>query len=225
MRFSYPSRAKKRLDSFLSRGRSSLPDILWTTLVALEESADGFPLLKGAVGGVIAICHIAERARHCNEDACTIALRTVMILGVVVGAVPSDGSRIPGPMLRSIERFSFLLKRIYGEMVAITSLGRVSRILHLNRNEASIRRIKLQLDDAYRDFMAAATVRFEVGQFNTHIAVKKLSSDTAAATSRLEVELEMLSENTKSLGSNCCFIPNRPLSWPALGRIHEVSIH
>ena len=39
---------------------NALPDVLWTSLFALKESAEAFPPLKAAVGGAIAICDIAE---------------------------------------------------------------------------------------------------------------------------------------------------------------------
>lgn len=37
-----------------------LPDLLSTSLLALKESADPFPPLKGVVGGVLALWDIAE---------------------------------------------------------------------------------------------------------------------------------------------------------------------
>jgi hypothetical protein len=39
---------------------SALPDVLWTSLHALKESADAFPPLKSVVGGVVVIWNIAE---------------------------------------------------------------------------------------------------------------------------------------------------------------------
>lgn len=46
-----------------------------------------------------------QRTKHCKSDARAIALRTKEILDVIADAVP-DGSRIPQPMLRSIQRFT-----------------------------------------------------------------------------------------------------------------------
>lgn len=67
MWFPFPSRAKRKpqLTTKLkpvSSGLppSALPDILWTSVLALKESADAFPPLKSAVGGVVALCDIAE---------------------------------------------------------------------------------------------------------------------------------------------------------------------
>jgi hypothetical protein len=47
------------LKAFSSR-TSALPDILSTSLFALKESADAFPPLKGAVGGVLAVWDVAQ---------------------------------------------------------------------------------------------------------------------------------------------------------------------
>ncbi|KAJ7461214.1 hypothetical protein FB451DRAFT_490601 [Mycena latifolia] len=63
MGFPFPSRAKRKPASTSakpSRKDSALPDVLWTSIIALKESADAFPPLKSAVGGVIALCDIAE---------------------------------------------------------------------------------------------------------------------------------------------------------------------
>lgn len=37
-----------------------LPDVLWTSILALNDSADAFPPLKSVVGGVVAIWQVAE---------------------------------------------------------------------------------------------------------------------------------------------------------------------
>lgn len=42
-----------------STGRT-FPDVMWTSMCALKESADVFPPLKSAVAGVIALWEIAE---------------------------------------------------------------------------------------------------------------------------------------------------------------------
>jgi hypothetical protein len=67
MVFPFPSRAKRK-PPFLGgkpkllppRASHTLPDVLWTSMLALRDSADAFPPLKSAVGGVIALCDIAE---------------------------------------------------------------------------------------------------------------------------------------------------------------------
>ncbi|KAJ7480293.1 hypothetical protein B0H11DRAFT_1916033 [Mycena galericulata] len=105
----------------------------------------------------------AHRAKHSKSDARGIALRTQEILNVVAEAVP-DPSVIPASMLQSIERFTVLLDDIQRRMEAIALTGGVSRVMHLNRNEAALREINKRLDEAYRDFLAASALRLEVQQ-------------------------------------------------------------
>ncbi|KAJ7917047.1 hypothetical protein B0H13DRAFT_344499 [Mycena leptocephala] len=205
MVFPFPSQAKRK-PPFLGgkpkllppRASRTLPDVLWTSMLALRDSADAFPPLKSAVGGVIALCDIAERAKHSRSDARAIALRTKEILDVIADAVP-DCSAIPPPMLCSIEKFTVLLDEIECSMEAITLTGRISRVVHLNRNERVLQNIKSRLDDAYRDFLAASALRLEfqqtqlaiqqtqfaiqqthlaTQQAQTHLDVKTVSSDT-----------------------------------------------
>ncbi|KAF7343303.1 hypothetical protein MVEN_01762600 [Mycena venus] len=188
MWLSFPSRGRKpsaptvKLKSSLFHNTlSAVPDVVSTALLALKESADAYPPLKSAVGGVLALRDIAQRAKHSKSDARDIAQRTEEILDVIADAVP-DPSAILTPMLQSIERFTVysliptcisntsmefislprrLLDDISAAMEPIALSGSVSRVVHLNRNERVIRDIKARLDDAYRDFLAACTLRVE----------------------------------------------------------------
>ncbi|KAJ7138948.1 hypothetical protein C8R46DRAFT_1136584 [Mycena filopes] len=160
------------------------PDILRTSLLALRDSADAFPPLKSAVGGVVALWDIADGAKHCQSDARAIALRAKEILDVIADAVP-DASAIPDPMLRSIQRFTGLLNEIAWSMGPITDSGGFSRILHLNHYDRALNNIKAQLDDAYRDFCMASALRVEVEQarialahVQTQLRVEKVSEST-----------------------------------------------
>ncbi|KAF8207676.1 hypothetical protein K438DRAFT_1961938 [Mycena galopus ATCC 62051] len=155
--------AKLKVESPSSRTSAALPDLLSTSLLALKESADAFPPLKSAVGGVLALWDIAQRVKHSKTDARDIALRTKAILDAIAIAVPK-GSAIPPPMLQSIERFTLLLEQIRCSMETIAGIRGISRIVHLNRNERALQRIKAQMDDAYRDFLAASTLRVEAQQ-------------------------------------------------------------
>ncbi|KAJ7816021.1 hypothetical protein B0H13DRAFT_1916328 [Mycena leptocephala] len=175
MRLPLPSPGRKPLASTaklksLSSQTSALPDLMSTSLLALKESADAFPPLKSAVGGVLAVWDIAQRARHFKSDARDIALRTEKILNVIADAVP-DGSVISPSMLHSIERFTVLLDEIRSSVEMIALTNGISRIVHLNRNERALQEIKAQLDDAYRDFLAASALRAEAQQ--TKIAVQQ----------------------------------------------------
>ncbi|KAJ7277563.1 hypothetical protein C8J57DRAFT_1504395 [Mycena rebaudengoi] len=82
---------------------SALPDVLWTSLHALKESADAFPPLKSVVGGVVVIWNIAERAKHSKTDA-----RATLRSGRRRSSISSSRTAqiyLP-PMLQSIERFT-----------------------------------------------------------------------------------------------------------------------
>ncbi|KAJ7801013.1 hypothetical protein B0H14DRAFT_2897342 [Mycena olivaceomarginata] len=144
--------------SLLSRRVHALPDVLWTSILALKESADAFPPLKSAVGGVIVLCDIAERTRHCKSGARDIALRTKEILDVIADAVP-DPSMIPPSMLK-----------ICSTMEQISLTGSVSRFVYLNRNERMLKDIRSRL--------AASALRLEVQQMRlevqqTHITLQQ----------------------------------------------------
>ncbi|KAK7026297.1 hypothetical protein R3P38DRAFT_1037498 [Favolaschia claudopus] len=136
-------------------------DAALLSIHVLAESADAFPPLKSVVGGVRAICDIAQRAKYCKDDATDIAMRTAGILDMIADAVP-DGSDISQPMSESIQRFTVLLAAIRSDVETITLTGPTSRVFHVMRHERKIRQIQARLDSAYRDFLAAATLRTEL---------------------------------------------------------------
>ncbi|KAJ7030737.1 hypothetical protein C8F04DRAFT_1263642 [Mycena alexandri] len=82
-------------------------NIVFTSLTALKESADAFPPLKSAVGAVLALWEIAERAESSKSDAHDIVLRAKTVLDVIADAVPNPSS-ISEPMRRSIDCFTAL---------------------------------------------------------------------------------------------------------------------
>ncbi|KAJ7750787.1 hypothetical protein B0H16DRAFT_1549078 [Mycena metata] len=144
-----------------SHTSNAFADISRTSLLALRDSADAFPPLKSAASGVVALWDIADRAKHCKSEARAIALRAKEILEVIADAVP-DPSAIPDEMLLSIQRFTDLLDHIVSSIKSIAAAGGFSRVFHLNRNEEALLRIKSQLDNAYRDFNTASTLRTEI---------------------------------------------------------------
>ncbi|KAF7369294.1 hypothetical protein MVEN_00257200 [Mycena venus] len=206
MRFPFLSRARLKTLRVMRKPKSkpssssqmaahhTLSDILWTSLLALKESADAFPPLQSAVGGVIALCDIAERAKHSKADACAIAIRTKEIIDVVADAVP-DGSVISPPMLRSIERFTVLLEEIGSSMEVIALTGGVSRIVHLNRNERALKAMKTRLEDTYWDFLAASALRLEVGQTQLAIQQEKFG----VQQDQIHLDLKTVSETTSNV--------------------------
>ncbi|KAJ7055327.1 hypothetical protein C8F01DRAFT_1160198 [Mycena amicta] len=190
-RFPFPSRARLKPSG-------ALPDILWTSLTALQQSSDAFPPLKSAVGGVVALCTIAERAKHSKSDARDIALRTKEFLDVVAEAVP-DPTAISPSMLKSIERFTVLLTEIRHRLEPIVRASSVSRIVRLNRNERTLAGIKAQLDDAYRDLVAASALRVEVQQTKialqqTHISIQQ--TQLSAQQTQMQLDLGKIAATT-----------------------------
>jgi hypothetical protein len=73
-----------------------------------------------------------------------------------------------------------LLEKIKDGMQKIVFASRLSRFLHLNRNESLLKGFKTQLDDAYRDFL--------VRHFEHNSASQRSSATQAASTLRLEVQ-------------------------------------
>ncbi|KAJ7916874.1 hypothetical protein B0H13DRAFT_1996782, partial [Mycena leptocephala] len=204
------SRLRMELKAFSSR-TSALPDILSTSLFALKESADAFPPLKGAVGGVLAVWDVAQRAKHSKSDACEIALRTEKILNVIADAVP-DGSAISPPLLHSIERFTVLLDSIRRSMEGIAFSGKLDRFVHLRRNEHALQTIKTQLDDAYRDLLAASVLRGEVQQ--TQITYQQ--AQFGLQQTQVQLDLKKVAAVNKQLlryAQITCFF-GRPLMLP-----------
>ncbi|KAJ7206156.1 hypothetical protein C8J57DRAFT_1734461 [Mycena rebaudengoi] len=172
----------------------ALPDVLWTSLHALKESADAFPPLKSAVGGVVAIWHIAERAKRSRTEARDIALRTKKIVDLIADAVP-DPSEIPLSMLLSIDRFTFALDEIRCGMEAIELSGSLSCLVHLNHHDRTIQGIKTRLDAEYRDFLAASALRVEVQQAANALIQAQMQSDikmVSASTDSLPLQLSGL---------------------------------
>ncbi|KAJ7717815.1 hypothetical protein B0H16DRAFT_1740387 [Mycena metata] len=192
MRLPFSSRRRKpafptaKIKSLSLRTSVALPDILSTSLLALKESADAFPPLKSAVGGVLAVWDIADRAKQAKSDACDIALRAEKILDVITDAVPNP-SNIPPPMLQRIKRFTVLLEEIRYPMEAIAFTSSISRIVHLRRNERALQGIKAELDEAYHDFLAASALRVETQQAG--IADRQAAQQTLLASQQTETHI------------------------------------
>ncbi|KAJ7815334.1 hypothetical protein B0H14DRAFT_3746040 [Mycena olivaceomarginata] len=176
-----------------------LVDASRTSLLALKESADAFPPLKAAVGGVLA------RAKHARSHACDVAHRTQDILHVIADAVP-DPRTIPPPMLKSIQRFTELLEDIRQEMEELTRTGFVSRVFHLNRNEHKLQDIRERLDNAYRDFVAASALRLEAQHSETRIEMQKMTIANNTDLSKLLFSARF---------QNVCSFFGRPLAREA----------
>ncbi|KAK7063453.1 hypothetical protein R3P38DRAFT_2756382 [Favolaschia claudopus] len=170
-------------------------DIALLSIHVLAESADAFPPLKSVVGGVRALCDIAQRAKAYKSEAISIALRAENILNTIADAVP-DPTVIPPAMLQSIECFRLLLGDIRARMERVAQTTRIASVLYLARHEEAIKHIQAQLNDAYQDFMAAATLRIEARQEHLanrfaahHDTMVQRHHDTHVAVTAIDTEL------------------------------------
>ncbi|GLB40589.1 hypothetical protein LshimejAT787_0804600 [Lyophyllum shimeji] len=145
----------------LGRASAAGADIAKTSLVALKESADAFPPLKSAVGGVLAVWNVAERATASKKKAEAMASRCNEILEVLVDGVP-DPVNIAPEMQAGIHRFTLLLQDTRRAMERRQTRTRISLVLHMNRNEDELADFNRRLDEAYKDFLIAAALRTEV---------------------------------------------------------------
>ncbi|KAF7377259.1 hypothetical protein MSAN_00146200 [Mycena sanguinolenta] len=92
----------------------------------------------------------------------------------------------PPQMLDSILRFSLLLDEFRNAMKNISHAGPFSRFRHLHRNESRLGSFKVKLDDAYRDFLTASTLRLEFQQTQLAIQQKQLAMQQTGSDLRLE---------------------------------------
>ncbi|KAJ7620301.1 hypothetical protein FB45DRAFT_929915 [Roridomyces roridus] len=222
MRFPFRLRAKRKSSQSSSVPRvvvsasCTAQDVAKTSLNALKESADAYPPLKSAVGGVLALWDIAERAKNAKSDARDIALHTERILEVIADAVP-DPTMIPPPMLKSIEHFTALLDDIGSRIEPITGGSVASRLVRLNRNESILREIRTQLDEQYRDFSVACGLRMEVQQTHLYVRHEEARLDIERtrldiAQTRLDIEQTQVDLATVS----ACTVSHVPSNVPTI---------
>ncbi|KAK7001886.1 hypothetical protein R3P38DRAFT_1774583 [Favolaschia claudopus] len=183
------TKMKTRSPWFSSRASSTLLAVAVTSLHVLAQSADAFPPLKSVVGGVRALCDIAQRAKHFKVEAIEVALRSKDILDIIADAVP-DGSQIPQPMLQSINRFTLLLDDVRLEMEQLARTGMTARLLHVDRNEQTLRSLRVRLDNAYQDLLAASALRVEVQQAQLVLVQSQLVEDRDKIVQRQNVTLD-----------------------------------
>ncbi|KAF7302835.1 hypothetical protein MKEN_01245500 [Mycena kentingensis (nom. inval.)] len=147
-------------------GAGAIPDVIRISLDALRQSADAFPPLKSAVGGVLALWDLTERTKHCKTKAHKVSLHATAILDTIADSV-GDPANIPPPMLLSIDRFTSTLGMIHDCLIEVAQTRGISRVVHLRRNEAILEDMLVKLDDAYRTFVIASSIRLEAQQLET----------------------------------------------------------
>lgn len=163
----------------LNRVSATCSDVTQTSLVALKESADAFPPLKSAAGGVLAVWNLANRAKTSKKKAKATADRCDQILQVLADAVP-DPFNITPEMQENIHKFTILLQEICYAMQRLQRQTRISMFLHLNRNEDKLDGFRQRLDEAYQNFAVAAALRSEV-------KLLEIQNDIANTSAKIEL--------------------------------------
>ncbi|KAJ7878734.1 hypothetical protein B0H14DRAFT_2710702 [Mycena olivaceomarginata] len=141
----------------IKRGSAACSDIALTSLTALLESADAFPPLKSAVGGVLALWSTVERVKTSKEKAKALSRRAYEVLEALTDAVP-DPLNISSSMLMSIQRFDNVLIEACNAMAPLTKRR---RLLSLNRDEATLELFNRRLDESFQTFTIAGLTRVE----------------------------------------------------------------
>ncbi|KAJ7782590.1 hypothetical protein B0H14DRAFT_2959725 [Mycena olivaceomarginata] len=141
----------------IKRGSAACSDIALTSLTALLESADAFPPLKSAVGGVLALWNTVERVKTSKEKAKALSRRAYKVLEALTDAVP-DPSNISPSMLMSIQCFDSVLIEACNAMAPLTKRR---RLLSLNRDEATLELFNRRLDESFQTFTIAGLTRVE----------------------------------------------------------------
>ncbi|KAJ6505404.1 hypothetical protein C8R45DRAFT_548707 [Mycena sanguinolenta] len=147
-----PRRKRPKNDSGESPTATGLTwDAIRTMLEVANDSADVFPPLKSAVGGVVALCNLADRLAASDENAKMLVWRSVTILDTIYRAIDPDAyAIIPAHFLDGILQFEQLINEIRKAMEAIMKKNRrgVLRIPHLRRNESQLAKFTERLDSA-----------------------------------------------------------------------------
>ncbi|KAF7367823.1 hypothetical protein MSAN_00846700 [Mycena sanguinolenta] len=132
-------------------------DAIRTALEIVNDSADVCPPLKSAVGGVVALCNLAERLSACDENAEMLVWRSVTILDTIYSSIDPDTHTIPAHFLHGILQFEKVINEIRTAMEAITKKNRALRVLHLRRDESQLTKFTSRLDSAAEVFTIHST--------------------------------------------------------------------
>ncbi|KAF7367667.1 hypothetical protein MSAN_00830400 [Mycena sanguinolenta] len=151
--FRLPRRKRPKEGSKYSSAAARLTwDAIRTALEVVNELADVLPPLKSAVGGVVAVCNLAERLAACDGNAEMLAWRSVTILDTIYRTIDPDINAIPAHFLDGIQHFETLINEIRTAMEAITKKNRGLRVMHLRRNESQLAKFTARLDSAAEIF-------------------------------------------------------------------------
>ncbi|KAJ6521654.1 hypothetical protein DFH09DRAFT_1372965 [Mycena vulgaris] len=171
-------------------------DSIRTCLTVLRDSADVFPPLKSAVGGVLAVWDLADRVSTSDENARALAWRAFSILVAIdnaVGGVDS-GSISPG-MSQEILKFAQLLGEISAAMEDQLKAARFfRRVLYLWKHESQLAGFTSQLDAASEAFKIGSSTRVELVVNRGELAVNRVGS----AVNRVELTVDEIQADTSA---------------------------
>ncbi|KAJ7689728.1 hypothetical protein B0H17DRAFT_632610 [Mycena rosella] len=182
-------------------------DAIRESLSLLKDSADAFPPLKSAVGGVLAIWDLVERVSASDENAQALAHRATGILDTISKSVGRTGS-VSSEMRREIDNFNVLLAEISAAMEGHLKTGRLRRVLHLRRQESRLARFTARLDAAAEAFKIGSSARTELMSTrieststrieSTSTRIASTSARIESTSSRVELALEKLQADVSS---------------------------
>ncbi|KAJ7843345.1 hypothetical protein B0H14DRAFT_3868592 [Mycena olivaceomarginata] len=180
----------------IRHGSAACSDIALTSLTALRESADAFPPLKSAVGGVLALWNTAERVKTSKKKAQALSRRAYEVLEALTDAVP-DPLNIPPSMLVSIQRFDDVVREACDAMNPLTERRRfVSSVLSLNRDEATLELFSRRLDESFQTVTIAGLTQMQTQlleiKANATVAHQSLSVAHQALTNTLTFRFTLI---------------------------------
>lgn len=144
----------------LKSGSSTYADVALTSLNAIYDSADAFPPLKSAAGGVLALLRTVERVKASRKKAKALSERAVQVFEALEKALPANRATIPPSMIANIKQFQDTVLDIHRALEPLTRQR--LPFSRLNRNEGALDALKQRLDDAYQSFTAATVTRIEL---------------------------------------------------------------
>ncbi|KAJ6532927.1 hypothetical protein DFH09DRAFT_1181913 [Mycena vulgaris] len=192
-------------------------DAIRECITVLRDSADVFPPLKSAVGGVLAVWDLADRMSTSDENARALAWRAVGILDAIYNAVGgADSASIFPGMLQEIVKFEQLLHEISAAMKGQLKAGRFRRVLHLRRHESQLAGFTSRLDAAAEAFKIGSSTRVELAVNRVELlvnrgelAVNRVGSAVnrvGSAVNRVELAVDKMQADASSLASRAILL-------------------
>ncbi|TDL15183.1 hypothetical protein BD410DRAFT_135240 [Rickenella mellea] len=169
-----------------------ISDATLLMLTQLKESADFFPPLKSAVGGVLSIYQLSQTVKSNKKDARQLAKRAVELIEILERATNAS-TNISTDLRDSIHKFNVSLHYIHNVMARLAAQKKVERWLRMNDHKDELMRCNNMLDDAARVFTLASNIRVE-------ISLQRLES-------KVETKLDLITFERRQTERNLEFSP------------------